>query len=310
MVDHPGEQSSALAKLQKNAGEGNYRYTISSLMDDDFDDDNFENDEESDLLEDYELEELSPLNVQYISDEELNDNAKIDTRTPLEKITILVEKALRLLRNLRPEIFEFDEEDNEEYELIDESRFSAYGVTKEEEEDFIRIMQAALLPENDEDDLTKDQGEVFRDLLDKHADKLLVVAAIFENEFSKQGDVLDVATSRLRDLQAYPLAKLDLALGNLMLSNPENDFEDVYQERDIRKIFPEIDSFGEKELCTFWLIKTVQNLNNGELSEAIRYYYLYSEVNVLNFISTLVQILLFDRINKALEIGFESYGNE
>ena len=41
--------------------------------------------------------------------------------------------------------------------------------------------------------LTKEQREVFGDLLDKYADKLLIVAAIFENEFSKNRDLLDVA---------------------------------------------------------------------------------------------------------------------
>ena len=249
------------------------------------------------------------MNVQFISDEELNDYNKIDTRIPLEKINILVEKALRLLRSSKPEFFNFDE-DTEEYELIDESSFTAYGVSKEEEENFIKIMQSALPQENDEDALTKDQREVFRDLLDKYADKLLVVAAIFENEFSKRGDLLDVATLRLMDLQAFPLAKLDLALGNLLSSEPKSGFDDIYKEQDIRKLFPETDSFGNKELGVFWLIKMVQNLNNGKLSEAIRYYYLYSEVDAPNFISTLVQILLFDSINKVLEIRNESYGND
>src|SRR4051794_33442597 len=36
MVNQPGEYSSALAKLHKNAGEGNYKYTISDFIEDDF----------------------------------------------------------------------------------------------------------------------------------------------------------------------------------------------------------------------------------------------------------------------------------
>jgi len=310
MVHQPGEYSSALAKLQKNAGEGNYRYTVSGLTEADFEDDEMDEEEEgSDLLEEYELGQLSPLNVQYISDEELYDNDKTDARIPLERITILTEKALRNLRRAKPAFFDFDE-DAEEYELIDESTATAYGVTEADEENFIQIMQAAFSAENNVSADKEDQTEVFVDLLNKYADKLLVVAAVFEHQFSVNGELTDLAKSRLEDLQAYPLAKLDLALANLLSAEPESGFENIYNEQDIRKLFREADSLGDKELATFWLIKTVQHLNDGELSEAIRYYYLYAEVNVINFISTFVQILIFDAIEKALTNGDELDMNE
>ena len=104
------------------------------------------------------------------------------------------------------------------------------------------------------------------------------------------------------DLQAFPLAKLDLALGNLLRSEQKVALRIFTMSRTSESYFLKLLALVIRNLVAFWLIKTVQNLNKGELSEAIRYYYLYSEVDAPNFISTLVQILLFDRIDKELEI--------
>ncbi len=306
VVNQPGDYSSAHAKLKQNAGEGNYRYTVTGLADEDMDDEEaYDEDFDSELLENYELGDISPLSVQYIGDDDLYDNEKMEMRLPDERITIITERAIRNLRQEKPELFDVEVEDSEEYDLLDETTAIACGVTEEEAEKYVQILADALSLENKEA-LPVNQTEAFRDLLHKHADKLLVVAAIYENEFIRNSPLLQLAKLRLEDLLAYPFAKLDLALANLLSPEPQPHFESIYDTADIRDLFPEADSLGKKELAAFWLIKTVQNVHDGNLKEAVRYYYLYSEIGVLNYIAMLVQVVLYDAILKILTDGNNS----
>lgn len=305
IVHQPGEYSGVLAKLIKNAGEGNYRYTVTGISEENFNEDDYDY-ESGDLLENYESGLLTPLNVQYISDAELNDHTKTDQRTPHERLTIATERALRRLRNVKPAYFSYEEVEDDEYDLLDESVSTAYGVTEEDEENFGKVIQTSLSEVAGDEE----QEAIFQDLLEKQADKLLIVASIFEDQFSRNGSLLDLAKSRLEDLKAYPLARLDLALANLLIPEPSSDFDDVYNEKDIRAVFAETESFGDKGLATFWLIKMVQNLRNDQLGEAIRYYYLFSEAESLNFISSFVQLMLISSIEQVLMHDKEANSEE
>jgi len=295
IVHQPGEYSSALAKLMKNAGEGNYRYTITGITKDNFEDKDFE--EEDNLIEDYDLGRITPGVAMFLSDGEVNDFDKGLERTGIEKTTLVTEQALRRLSKVHPEYSE-DIEDAEDYLLLEESQFSAFGVSGEEEEFFFEQIEPGLI--GDENEAEKMRAS-FSELLDKYADKLLIVAAIFEYEFDQNGDLTEQAKSRLEDLQAYPLAKLDLALANLLEPSPSKDLEAFYEERDIRKLFPEVEHFGEKDLAAFWLIQTLLNLRKGDLQQAVLYYYLFAETDTINFMMSSVQVELAEAIDKALQ---------
>jgi hypothetical protein len=296
MVHQPGEYSNALAKLIKNAGEGNYRYTITGITGDKFDEDE-EFDEEDTLIEDYDLGRITPLQAVYLSDAELNDFDKGLDRTGIEKTTLIAEQALRRLISVHPE-YSDDIEDAEDYRLLEESQFSAFGISGEEEEFFFEEIEPELISEEDKAEKLRAS---FSELLDKYADKVLIVSAIFEYEFDHNSGLAEHAKSRLEDLQAYPLAKLDLALANLLEPLPHKDFDTFYQEKDIKKLFPEVERFGEKDLATFWLIQTLLNVRKGDFQEAILYYYLFAETDTINFMMSSVQIELVEAIDKALQ---------
>lgn len=232
IVHQPGEYSSELAKLMKNAGEGNYRYTISGITENNFDEED-EFDEESGRIEDYEIGTITPHEAMYLTHVELDDFEKGLDRTGIEKTTLITERELRRLRRAHPEYFDNDIEDKEEYLLLEDSRTLAYDVSEEEEESFYVDIEPELIKDEDTSD---DVSEPFDELLDKYADKLLTVSAIFECEFDSNGEMKEKAKSRLESLQAYPLAKLDLALANLLEPLPAKGFEDIYQEKEHSEI--------------------------------------------------------------------------
>jgi len=91
-----------------------------------------------------------------------------------------------------------------------------------------------------------------------------------------------------------------LALANLLEPLPSTDFEAFYQEMDIKKLFPEVERFGEKDLAAFWMIQTLLSVRKGDLQQALLYYYLFAETDTINFMMSSVQIELIEAIDKAL----------
>ena len=79
------------------------------------------------------------------------------------------------------------------------------------------------------------------------------------------------------------------------------DYEAIYNEQNIKKLFPEVDNFGEKDLATYWLIHTLLYLRKGDLQKAVRYYYLFSETDTINFMMSPVQTELIESVEKALQ---------
>ncbi len=302
IVNQPGEYSSALAKLQKNAGEGNYEYSITGLSEDeDAENDSDDLDDNTDTnrrIEDHEFGRITPYEAQFISTEELNDFDKVEERSGIEKITMLAEEALRKLRKMQPEFFDADL-DEELYDTIDESETMAYGITALEEDNFFNNFEEDLI--DADADMPDEKSEAYlQDLLDNHADKLLVMSAVFEIEYGNNGNLLSLARSRMEDLQVYPLARLELALANLLEPAPAAGFETIYQQPDLKKLFPEVDSPGTKDLSVLQLIQTVLHLRSNNLEAAIRSYQVFSFIDIIHFMASLVQIELIEAINKAM----------
>ena len=296
VVHQPGEYSSALAKLQKIAGDGNFRYTITGLTENDFDDED-ENGDGS-VMADYEFGRLTPLAATFLSDEELNDFDKSEDRTDVEKITLLTEQTLRNVKKKQPVYFTDDIEETEEYELIDDSEAIACGITGEEENSFLEEFENNLIEADANVQDNEKKEEYFRSLLDKYADKLLIITAVFESEWNANGSLLSVAKARLEDLQIHPLARLDLALANLLEATPAAGFEDIYEHADIKKLFTGADLPGDKDIAVFWLIQVLLQLKKNDIKTAIYYYRLYSDVNTTNFMLPAIQVKLIEAINK------------
>jgi len=302
IVHQPGEHSGALAKLAKIAGEGNYRYTVTGISQDDFEDDELEDEDDEFEAEDsrianYELGSISPHEAQYLSTAELTDFEKGLGRTAMEKTTLVTEESLRRLYDMSSE-YDFTFEETEEYFLFEDIETLAFDVTKEEEEFYLENIEPLF--KKGEDNAV--DASATADMLDRYADRLLIVAAVFEYECNRNGSFAERAKSLLQDLQAYPLAKLDLALANLLEDEPAAGFETIYQEKDIHKLFPEAAWFGEKDLAVFWLIQTLLNLRKGDLKAAVRSYNLFCETDTINFMMSLVQIELNKAINRALQM--------
>lgn len=305
IVLHPGEYSNVLAKLQKNAGEGNFRYTITGIPQNDLDqgedfdeDEDLENDDNGSSIDEYKLGEITPLEVQYVSYKDLYDEKKTEGREDFEILNIILERSLRSLRYYKPEYFGINVEDTEEYKLIEATDSYAYGVSKEEEDHYAKLLKYAS--ENKQHTRYSSDVDLFSDWLQKYADKLLVVATVFEEQVETNGELLSLAKSRLEDLQAYPLARLELALANLLLPFEDTGFEDIYNERDIRKLFGN-EHLGLKDLAAFWLIQIVVSIKREDIKSAIHYYYLFAETDIPSLLLSSVQLQLLDAIDKVLE---------
>ncbi len=295
MVDHPGEYSSALAKLVKNAGDGNFHYTISSLTNDN----EYDEDEEASgsRIDDYEPGELSPVAARFLEETELSDAQKIAELTHREQLTVKTEQALRNLRTQKPAFFGIDIEDSEEYEWIDNSKAIACGITEEEEDEYLETAGLAL---EQEDMAGSEEEEYCGQLLAQNGSNLLIVSSIFEKACIAGGALLPLAKAKLEDLQVYPLAKLDLALANLLQPVPAPGFEDIYAQEDITQLY-KTQPPGDRDLAAFWLTRLLFHLRQNDLTQAVKYYYLYSDVNTTNYMITAIQQLLLEAIDHAVQ---------
>lgn len=322
MVAQAGQFSDALAKLKKNAGEGNYYYTIAADLEDEEDEEEGFEDEEGDEedgegededtsyydMDEFDLGEITPLQAQFIYTDDLLDEEKVSGRAANEVLTIQTEVALRTLREIDPTFFEHAEKEEDPDLAFFENENYTSGITDEQAEETVETQQKIVAFYQS----ASAEGEVFTsessnafylELLEQHKENPVIVASIFENSvFTQETAITEVAMTMVENFSAeYPVASLTLALSAAINNDEVPEFDFIYNSDTLAAAFAGKTDLGEFDLNTFGLIQTLVKLRQGDLRMAIYYYYYAAETEVFNWMLPLVQAALTGVIAKLVE---------
>lgn len=288
LVNSAGQYSEALAKLRKNAGEGNYHYTVVAEFDDEKEEDDMP--DEMDLLDDYEEGAISMQAAMHISMDELLDEDKLQKRTPDERLTLEIEVLLRMLRIQDPDAFDF-------YALADTPEYRHYlehpaevlcgyeRVPEADEDEYDAAKRLQILDELVAviDKTDKLPGKV-HELLARYGDDMRTATIIFTTILVTTAPAgQEELVAKLRGFGAqYPYARLTLAMAALLRPDvvSQDDFSDIYQSAEIREVFPGYESFHIAELGIYWLIRMLIAVRAQDITPALRYYALVAATEI------------------------------
>jgi hypothetical protein len=78
----------------------------------------------------------------------------------------------------------------------------------------------------------------------------------------------------------YPYLQVSLALGALLEGTRDPRFSNVYNARTIKEALPQVKQFYSLEVINFWMVKMLVSLEEGNLKDAVQYYFLIRETQV------------------------------
>lgn len=311
-VQQPGQFSEALAKLKKNAGEGNYFYTIAGEDDrdeeTDEDDEYPEEDERAIRLDEIEIGELTVQDARFIDAEDIFNEHEASERDEEEKLIINVEAAIRALRIDKPDFFDDSELDEATAGFLISDKYSS-GVTEEEEKSFIEARTQLInfyesLTEDERKIADKEKAEQFS-TLENGRNNPLIAAMIFENSLlTKHSNLYTRAKGYLQALAPkYVSASLSLATAALIKKEDTVLYDTIYNSESIEDAFPGIDDFGSNDVNAYCLIQTLVSVRDNDLKHAVYYYYLSADTEEYSNFLIPVQAELLTAIGK--ELGFD-----
>ena len=299
-------------KLLKNPGAGNFHYTMGvdkfdnlDIMDkmedpdDDFDDSDDDEEEDLILIEDFYPGEISRLYAKDISIEELVDTEKVNERLPSEILTLQIELGIRILYNNNNELFYTEEElDNKmEYILLSEADMYPDWISNDIMDEATNMIDndaealSKFKKENHSiEDLIAFDDELFDDDFQQYQHNPYVLHLLFEKSvvLNKQ-DKINLLKPFINKLAFQHVStKLLLALCTYYLNETNASINYVIEGTDITKIFPTVEAFSQLELNLFAMLKLLTNIRNGNIKEAIYYYNLLAEIDM---ISTMIPML-------------------
>jgi hypothetical protein len=261
------DRPDALAKLQKNAGEGNYYYSIG----------------EEQNFDEYFLDNIPPgqldcekvLNIEL---KDLQDEEKVSRRNAIERVLIGAELCTRLLPE---ELLYVDPKEEKAWKKKWTVEFSDLPARMSEAQfiDYNKAMDE-LTAEHDEeldvDMYNQSRENKMIELANKYAANPVVIAAFYEKGVAMQMEKLQAITKALGEkLYAdYPLLQLSLALGALVQEETDSRFDPIYKAGTIREVIPGQSTFHTAEFVSFGLIKMWQCLDEGDIAFAVKYYHM------------------------------------
>lgn len=310
MVNHAGQYSDALAKLKKNAGEGNYFYTIADEQDEDdeyedeSDDDDFEvvpgdyeaggenydydenADDDGDLtmmLDEIEVGSLTVLDASFIADEDIFNEHEVSEREEDEKLTINVEAGIRALRTAKPELFEDDEELDEITAGFATGIALNTDITTAQKDEYSAIADELIAFY---EKLVADGGgpagieKAWKvSLLEKHGHNPLIAKMIFEGSVADADTELNTLAKNcmLALAPSHVIVLLSLALAALIKQDDVDKYLAIYNSSDIVDALPERTGFDLESVNTYCLIQALVSIRDKDLAPAIYYYYLAAD---------------------------------
>lgn len=253
------DRPEALAKLQKNAGEGNFYYSVGEHQD----------------FNEYFLDSIPPNqlnceNVLIIETADLENELVVNKRNPIEQIFIRAELCTRMVPT--DALYVTPEEDAEWKEKwrVEYSNAPA-GATRKQYEEYHKAMDELSSRKEGQD-----RDENMSVLANKYADNPVVIAAFYEKAIIMGMEKAKIITElHGQKLCAdYPIVRLSLALGALAQDEEDEQFEEIYNAASIREVIPGHTTFHMTEFIYFALIKMLQRVEEGDLPFAVKFYHL------------------------------------
>ena len=301
-------------KLTAKLGKNNFNYYVGSESEDDFDeeyeddDDEFDGEDEmSDSIDDYEMGIINPYSVQFINTKDLMDSIKNETRSINESLTIELETKLRMLRLIDPELFDrVDVEERDGYDEIDDAPFLPEKFTQEMEDeidlffnDYNIYSSESSIEDKEEIDFV---NEAHAKLLHKYSNNPFVVGKIADAALALDLPLQEEVIATLKKLSLqYPLAKIQYAFSLCFLGKQDSLIDYVLKGDDIHEVFPKVETFSLAEINEFWFLKVLYALKNNNLKNAIYFYELYAETNLISLVLIKVQELFLEKLNEVFE---------
>ncbi|MEJ0104827.1 MAG: hypothetical protein WDO19_20735 [Bacteroidota bacterium] len=270
MVVTANQRPEALAKLIKNAGPGNFLYSVA---------------EEQDFNE-YLLASIPPgnlncKNVLLIAD--LDDEVKVSKRNPIERAIIKAEWYTRKVPVDSLYVTEEEEAEWKEKWVVEFADLPS-GTNQEQFDEYNKVFDKIVSgrrtgsKESLEEKLTL--------MANKYADNPVLMAVFYEKAtimgMEKLKMIAELHAEKL--YTHYPLVKLTLALGTLIGGVEEgndddhNDrfdvFGDVYEAESIKDLLPGQSEFHQSEFITFALIKMLICTLEEDLPFAVKFYHM------------------------------------
>jgi len=271
MVVTANQRPEVLAKLIKNAGPGNFLYSVAEQQD----------------FNEYFLDSIPPgnlncKNVLIIAD--LDDEAKVSERNPIEQAIIKAEWYTRKVPVDSLYVTEEEEAGWKEKWVVEFTDLPS-GTDQEQFAEYNKVLDKIVSgrPTGSKEDLE----EKLTLMANEYADNPVLMAVFYEKAtimgMEKLKMIAELHAQKL--YTQYPLVKLTLALGTLIggleEGNDDDDdddryevFGDIYEAESIRDLFPGQSEFHQSEFITFALIKMLICVFEEDLPFAVKFYHM------------------------------------
>lgn len=283
MAYQAGQYADALAKLKKNAGEGNYLYTIGMLAEEDeFENDEDENKnedalsaddkdtEESVVLSDIGVGMLTLLNVQEVRMEDLSDEAQITARGNREQMICFTELLLRTL----PDAFFADEPEwaDDEWNFLEHMHPLPNGTTNADFEEWMTFEKEDDAFESEGDEEGVEQS--LENLALKFIHNPLVATMLLSNAIANKEEKAKKWLAQWKPMHGHiPLFQLLEAFNAVMTNNDTGAFNYIILNNSLKDAFVTIETFSPLEIGVFHALHTIKNARLQNLVFAVQHYY-------------------------------------
>lgn len=317
VVQHANQYQEVVAKLKRIAGEGYYYYTIGEAIEEDelgqdeLDDHEYDGgEEESDdqiSLDEIPIGEVDAINIQKVLMIDLMDPDKVKTRTMAEQVIINAESLTRVLPDQFTELTPQEENrwENIWNEFLDQAEYPS-GMNQEIMDDFYTANDELIKGEEELGEGISE--EAFSNhlikVLEAHSLNPMVVANLYETSTALFLEVVaEKAKAFVNELQSqYPYLQISLALGALLEGKRDHRFINIYKAKSIKEAMPQVKQFYSLEVVNFWMVKMLVGLEEGNLKDAVQYYYLIRETQANEWLFEAVLM----KYNDALAAYFKS----
>ncbi|PZR39743.1 MAG: hypothetical protein DI538_06210 [Azospira oryzae] len=259
------DRPDALAKLKKNAGEGNYYYSVAE-----------EEDFDEYFLENYPPGTVNCQNVQNIETEDLQNEEQVQQRDLMERTYIEAELYTRLL----PEEYTYIEPEIEkEWEKKWTATFSDLpaGMTPQQFDEYQEAMDELL--DKKYAGSGGAQGKLHLedrsiDLANRYATNPLLIATFYESSLIMGMNRLETAAKVHAEKIAphSPMLQISLALVARIQGKTNSYLDTVYSTDNFLDFIPGHTTFHASEFINFALVKMCKCIDEGEIEFAVKFY--------------------------------------
>ncbi len=283
MVYNKNEFLDALAKLKKNAGEGNYYYTFmdSGNLDknnyEDEDEDEYEDDDEDEYEDDeIDLDEIEENNLTFetiknVRTLDLLDDNKIIKRNEFEKLICLTESMLRIVIDLNTN------NENEETKNIYNIRLNGWyniertieypnGITKDEYGNGLDDFNKYIEKENN-----SPINEVFFNISSLENNNTIFLVLLFLRNLEEIENAQKVI-ERLEKCNSLIIVSLITAFYHLYNSIEHTDSTKIIESNIISNAFENHELFSDEELVIYYALQTIKHVSKNNMPAAIANY--------------------------------------